>query len=36
MVELAKYDSFIEYIDNKKGTAEDVTGIESVSYTHLI
>ncbi|EFW25297.1 CpXC domain-containing protein [Solobacterium moorei] len=31
MVELAKYDSFIEYIDNKKGTAEDVTGIE---YQH--
>ena len=31
MVELAKYDSFIEYIDNKKGTAKDVTGIE---YQH--
>jgi len=31
MVELAKYDSFIEYIDNKKGTAKDVTDIE---YQH--
>ncbi len=28
MVELAKYDCFIEFIDNKKGTAEDVTSVE--------
>lgn len=28
MVELAKYDCFIEFIDNKKGNAEDVTSIE--------
>ena len=28
LVELAKFDSFIEFIDNKKGTAEDVTSIE--------
>ena len=27
MVELAKYDSFIEYIDNRKGNPSDVTGI---------
>ncbi|MBQ9327782.1 MAG: CpXC domain-containing protein [Solobacterium sp.] len=27
-VELAKYDSLIEFIDNKKGTAEDVTSID--------
>lgn len=27
-VELAKYDSFIEFLDNKKGKAEDVTSIE--------
>jgi|LAHS01.1.fsa_nt_gb hypothetical protein len=27
-VELAKYDSFIEFIDNKKGKAEDVTSVE--------
>ena len=27
MVELAKYDSFIEYIDNRKGNPEDITGI---------
>ena len=27
MVELAKYDCFIEFIDNKKGTVEDITGI---------
>ena len=28
VVELAKYDSFIEFIDNKKGTAEEITSIE--------
>ena len=28
LVELAKYDSLIEFIDNKKGTAEDVTSID--------
>ncbi len=28
LVELAKYDSLIEFIDNKKGRAEDVTSIE--------
>jgi len=28
LVELAKYDSLIEFIDNRKGSAEDVTGIE--------
>lgn len=27
-VELAKYDSFIEFIDNKKGRPEDVTSVE--------
>jgi hypothetical protein len=27
-VELAKYDSFIEFIENKKGKAEDVTSVE--------
>jgi hypothetical protein len=27
-VELAKYDSFIEFLDNKKGKAEDVTSID--------
>lgn len=27
-VELAKYDSFIEYIENKKGKAEDITSID--------
>ena len=27
-VELAKYDSFIEFIDNRKGKAEDVTSVE--------
>ena len=27
-VELAKYDSFIEFLDNKKGNAEDVTSVE--------
>lgn len=27
-VELAKYDSFIEYIDNRKGNPEDITSIE--------
>jgi len=27
-VELAKYDSLIEFLDNKKGTLEDITGIE--------
>ena len=27
MVELAKYDCFIEFIDNKKGTVEDITAI---------
>ena len=27
-VELAKYDSFIEFIDNKKGNPEDVTSVE--------
>lgn len=31
MVELAKYDSFIEFIDNRKGNPEDVT---SVSYEY--
>lgn len=31
MVELAKYDSFIEYIDNKKGKPEEVTSVE---YQH--
>ncbi|MCH3962379.1 MAG: CpXC domain-containing protein [Solobacterium sp.] len=30
-VELAKYDSFIEFLENKKGKAEDVT---SVAYEH--
>lgn len=28
MVELAKYDCFIEFIDNKKGKPEDVTSVE--------
>jgi len=28
MVELCKYDCFIEFIDNKKGKAEDITSIE--------
>lgn len=28
MVELAKYDCFIEFIDNKKGNPEDVTSLE--------
>lgn len=28
MVELAKYDSFIEFIDNKKGNPEDVSAVE--------
>ncbi|MBR2066889.1 MAG: CpXC domain-containing protein [Solobacterium sp.] len=28
LVELAKYDSFIEFIDNRKGNAEEVTSIE--------
>ena len=28
LVELAKYDSFIEFIDNRKGNAEDITSIE--------
>ena len=27
-VELAKYDSFIEFIDNRKGNPEDVTSVE--------
>lgn len=27
-VELAKYDSFIEFLDNKKGKAEDVTSVD--------
>lgn len=27
-VELAKYDSFIEYIDNRQGNPEDVTSVE--------
>lgn len=27
-VELAKYDSFIEFLDNKKGNPEDVTSVE--------
>ena len=31
LVELAKYDSFIEFIDNRKGNAEDVSSIE---YQH--
>ncbi len=31
LVELAKYDSFIEYIDNRKGNAEDISSIE---YQH--
>jgi len=30
-VELAKYDSFIEFIDNKKGEVKDITSIE---YQH--
>lgn len=28
MVELAKYDCFIEFVDNKKGNPEDITSIE--------
>ena len=28
LVEIAKYDSFIEFIDNRKGNPEDVTSIE--------
>lgn len=32
MVELARYDSFIEYIDNRKGNPQDVTDI-SYEYT---
>ncbi len=28
MVELAKYDTFIEYTDNRKGTPEDISSIE--------
>lgn len=32
-VELAKYDSFIEFIDNKKGNPEDITSIE---YQHTL
>lgn len=28
MAELAKYDSFIEFLDNKKGKAEDVTSVD--------
>ena len=28
VVEVAKYDSLIEYLDNKKGTAEEITAIE--------
>ncbi|MBR2675414.1 MAG: CpXC domain-containing protein [Solobacterium sp.] len=28
VVEVAKYDSLIEYLDNKKGNAEDITAIE--------
>ena len=28
MVELTKYDTFIEYVDNRKGTPEDITSIE--------
>ena len=28
VVELAKYDSFIEFIDNRKGNPEDITSIE--------
>ena len=28
VVELAKYDSFIEFIDNRKGNPEDVTSVE--------
>ncbi len=28
LVELAKYDSFIEFIDNRKGNPEDVTSVE--------
>jgi hypothetical protein len=32
-VELAKYDSFIEFIDNKKGRPEDITSIE---YQHTL
>lgn len=27
-VELAKYDSFIEFVDNKKGTAQDITSVD--------
>lgn len=36
MVELAKYDSFIEFIDNKKGKAEDVTSIDYQKYENGI
>lgn len=32
MVELAKYDSFIEFIDNRKGNPQDVTAV-SYEYT---
>lgn len=28
MAELAKYDSFIEFVDNKKGNPEDITAVE--------
>lgn len=28
MVELARYDCFIEFVDNDKGTAEDITSID--------
>jgi len=28
MVELARYDSFIEFVNNKKGTPEEVTSVE--------
>lgn len=30
MAELAKYDSFIEFVDNKKGSPEDVTSVDYV------
>ncbi len=32
LVELAKYDCFIEFVDNKKGKPEDITSIEYQRY----
>ncbi|MBO7702828.1 MAG: CpXC domain-containing protein [Solobacterium sp.] len=32
LVELAKYDSLIEFLDNKKGTAEEITSIDYQKY----